>query len=156
MIKIISLRDHLLSIPDEIKIEPENLITYGSEGRLVSAPYGTNQHFEISYQANIIINNYSGESLQLLFWLLSWFHQKQPDHEADAARWDVDILNDKEVDISFALPLTETVKVDNTAEGIVLTSVDDPNMAPVLLAAENWSMFLNDEATPAETWVQGG
>lgn len=156
MNKLISLRDHLLSIQDEIRLEPEDLLTFGDKGTLHSAAYGTNQHFELSYQANIIIKNYSGNALQLLFWVLSWFHQKQPDHKPDDATFDVDLLNEKSVDISFTLPLTETVKVENTVDGLALLSVDDPDIAPVLLASPEWSMYLGDEVDPAAEWVQGG
>lgn len=156
MNKLISLRDHLLSIQDEIRLEPEDLLTFGDKGKLTSDAYGTNQHFELSYQANIIIKNFSGNSLQLLFWILSWFHQKQPDHKPDDAAFDVDLLNDKSVDISFVLPLTETIKVEDTEAGLVLLSVNEPDVAPVLLSSPEWKMFLGNDVDPATEWTQGG
>ena len=155
MNKLYSLRAHLLSIPDELKIEPEDLITFGDTGRLISAAYGTNQHFELGYQANIIIKNFSGNSMQLLFWVLSWYHQKQPNHKPDEASFDVDLLNEKSVDVSFTLPLTETVKVEQTVDGLALLSVDDPDVEPVLLTSDGWAMFLGNEVDPAAEWVQG-
>jgi len=55
MNKLESMRAHLLAIPGELKIDPDDLMTFADQGTVYSASSGTNRHFEMRYKANIII-----------------------------------------------------------------------------------------------------
>lgn len=155
MKKLASLRAHILSIPSEVKIDPDNLTTIGTEGAVLSHSEGTNQHFEYQYNAEIMILNYTGDFLRLTYWVLQWMRQYQPNHEPDALKFQSEIINDNAVDLSFTIPLTETIKAAKTATGIALHSVDDPRLQVVHLPAAQWTMF-DGSGTEIEQWLQDG
>jgi len=154
MHKLTLLRAHILSIPGEIKIEPDDLLTFADNGQILADASGTNDHYEFRYKGNIIITNYSGRADQLSYWLLQWLKTNQPEHSQETIQFEADILNDDSVDLSLTIDLNETVKVESTAEGIVLHHADEPSIEPVLLDATEWTLSANGEEL--ETWVQGG
>lgn len=154
MKKLESLRIHLLSIPTELKIEPEDLLVFADNGKIISSSDGTNQHYDYEYKANIIITNYSGNFDQLTFWVLSWLKDKQPNHEPDPINFEADIINTDSVDLSITLNLAETIKTEQTEDGLVLHHVDDPDTSPVLLPAPDWTLSSNGD--PLADWVQNG
>lgn len=154
MQKLTSLRDHLLSIPDELKIESDDLMIFADNGKIVSSADGTNLHFEYHYNANIIITNFSGNPDMLVIWMLQWLEQYQPNHADEPFNFDADIINTDSVDLSLTAPLTSTVKVESAPEGLKIFHADDPNNNPVLLSAKNWTLNIN--GTEAENWVQNG
>lgn len=157
MHKLQSLRDHLLTAPATLKIEPDLLLTYADKGVVISSPDGTNEHYEFKYNANIIIENFAGQSDQLTYWVLTWLAAKQPNHTEQAFEFQADHLNDKAVDIALTIPLTETIKVSRDINNdIVLHHADDPSLKPVLLPAVEWSLFIQDDPNPIETWLQDG
>ncbi|MCW8965191.1 MAG: phage tail protein [Candidatus Pacearchaeota archaeon] len=155
MKKLQLIRDHLLSGP--IKIEPDNLLTYADKGKVKAHAQGTNSHFEFEYNANIIIENFSGQADQITYWVLLWLNQHQPNHGENAFDFQADILNDKNVDLAITLALTETIKVSTDVNGdIVLHHADDPTLEPVLLPATDWTLYVNDDPDPVATWLQNG
>jgi len=154
MNKLASLRAHLLSIPGELKIEPDDLLTFADSGQIISSASGTNEHYEFNYKGNIIISNYSGAADQLAYWVLQWMKINQPDHLDDPIQFEADILNDDSVDLSLTINLNETVKVETTVDGIVLHHVNEPSIEPVLLDAATWTLAVND--LPVADWIAGG
>jgi len=152
------LRRHILSLPGEIKIDPDDLLTFADDGRIISAAEGTNPHFELAYKANLIIQNLSASPDQLFYWLLLWLAQNLPNHKEDAIKWQADLLNQTSTDLSISIELTEIIKVETTAEGIKLKHCGLPKLEPELLTAKNWSLYLLPESTttPIAQWVQGG
>lgn len=153
MNKLTSLSAHILSNPD-LLILPADLLTFASGMKILSSASGTNEHFEFKYTGNIIITNYSGQLDQLAYWLLLWLKVNQPDHAEEAVNFDADILNDVTGDISLTINLSETIKVEQTVDGILLHHVDEPSIDPVLLTAPQWTLYANNEAV-AE-WMAGG
>lgn len=154
MNKLPSLRSHILALPTELKIEPDDLTVFADDGQIESARDGTNQHFEFKYRANVIITNYSGQFDQLTYWVLQWLATNQPNHQETPMDFEADILNDDSVDLSLTINLTETIKVESTEDGIKLNHVDDPSHLPVLLNAVNWTLLANDD--PVADWVNNG
>jgi len=154
MKKLTSLRDHLLSIPNELKIEADDLMVFADNGKIVSSADGTNRHFEYHYNANIIITNFSSNPDMLIIWLLQWLEANQPNHDDEPLNFDADLINNDSVDLSLTTPLTSTVKVESAAEGLKITHADDPNNNPVLLSSIDWTLSIN--GTEAENWVQNG
>lgn len=155
MKKLQLIREHLLSGP--IKIEPDNLLTYADKGTVKANAQGTNKHYEFAYNANIIIENFSGQADQITYWILEWLNQYQPNHGEDAFEFQADVLNDDNVDLAITLALTETIKVSTNIDGdIVLHHADDPTLEPVLLPAAEWKLYISNEPDPAAEWLQNG
>lgn len=157
MNKLESMRAHLLAIPGELKIDPDDLMTFADQGTVYSASSGTNRHFEMRYKANIIIHNYSGSADRLMFWLLQWMTEHQPDHVPEALEFQADLLNHHSADISITVALTETVRVEQAADGIRLHHCD-PTIPPDDLPANPWTLYVRhrSDETPITTWVDGG
>lgn len=156
MNKLESLRAHLLAIPGELKIDPDDLLTFADQGTVYSAAQGTNPHFELRYKANIIVQNFSGRADRLMFWLLQWLAVNQPDHAPDAVEFQADLLNHKSADLSISVDLTETVRVEQTADGIKLHHCD-PSIPPDTLPANPWTLYVRHRADEQyiTTWVAG-
>lgn len=154
MNKLTSLRAHILSIPGEINIEPDDLLTFADSGLIVADASGTNEHYEFRYKANIIISNYSGPADKLAFWVLQWMKVNQPEHNQEAIQFEADILNEDSVDLSLTIDLNETVKVESTVDGILLHHVDEPSIEPELLTAAEWTLLAN--GAEVANWVDGG
>jgi hypothetical protein len=154
MNKLASLRAHLLSIPGEITIEPDDLLTFADSGQIISSASGTNEHYEFKYKGNIIISNYSGQADKLAYWLLQWMKANQPDHLDDPIQFEADILNDDSVDLSLTIELNETVKIEQTADGILLHHVDEPSIEPIPLDAATWTLAANGDEVA--NWIEGG
>ena len=154
MNKLASLRAHLLGVPGDNNIEPDDLLTFADSGIIKSNANGTNQHFVFEYKANVIIKNYSGKVDQLAYWLLQWMKVNQPDHPEEAVIFEADILNDDSADLSLTIDINETVKAEETEEGLVLNHVDEPSIEPELLDVQEWTLLANGEEVA--NWVDGG
>lgn len=155
MHKLASLRQHLLEFPGKPPIDPGHLLTFADAGQVMSAPEGTNEHWELRYDASIVVTNFSSHADQLFFWVLQWLRAHQPDHAPEALRFEADVLNNKSADVSLTIPLTETVKVSRTDAGIVLHHADEPDLVEPILPAEEWGLYVGD-SDPAAEWVNGG
>lgn len=157
MKKLESLRAHLLSIPGELIVDPEDLSTRADRGTVYSHATGTNRHFELRYRAEVLVMNYSGDPDRLWFWLLQWLAVNQPDHAPEAVSFNADRLNDKSSDVLISFDLTETVKVEESADGIRLQHCAEPSIEPELLPAEQWALHIAPACVddPVATWVNG-
>ncbi|MEW6178235.1 MAG: phage tail protein [Pseudomonadota bacterium] len=158
MKKLESLRIHLLSIPGELIDDPENLSTRAERGTVYSHASGTNRHFELRYRAEVLVMNYSGDPDRLWFWVLQWLAVNQPDHAPEAVSFNADRLNDQSSDVLISFDLTETVKVEETPEGVRLHHCSEPGIEPELLPANPWSLYLDHrgESTKVTEWLQDG
>ena len=152
--KLLSLRNHILSIADEIKIEPDDLATFTDSGVIESQPEGSNLHFQLKYNAIIIITDFADNPLKLFYWILQWMRINQPNHTADAIKFESDQLDDKKTDLQITIALVDDIKITNTDDGIKLYSTNEPDLNPVLLSANNWTMKANDETIAS--WINGG
>ncbi len=152
--KLKSLRRHILSIPNELRIDPDDLITFTENGAIESHAEGTNQHFQLKYKAKIILQDFSDNPLKLFFWLLQWMKVNQPNHKPDAVQFDSDMIDDKKTDLEITIDITEDIKVESSAQGIKLYSADEPDINPELLTAENWTLYANNERVA--DWVNNG
>ena len=152
MKKLDQLREHLLQAP--INIKADKLLSFVDRGKVISYAGGDNQDFRFEYQGNIIITDYSDDADKLAFFIVQWYDQYQPDHKSDGFQFDADIINHKSVDVSITLELTETIAVTETATGIDLVHCDEPNILPVPIPADEWTLYANDDEVAK--WVDGG
>lgn len=153
-----SLREHILSLPGEIRIDPNDLVTYAEKGQVISTAEGTNRHFELRYQAHIIVQNYSAAADRLFYWVLIWLADNQPGHKPEAINWQADLLNHDSSDIAITIDINELIKVETTPEGIRLNPCGLPMVPTELLTAPQWQLHLapNCADHPVAQWVNGG
>ncbi|MFD2179531.1 phage tail protein [Veronia pacifica] len=131
MKKLESLREYLLSSP--LSIEPDDLLTFAEQGQVISYRGEQNNHFELSYLANIIITDFAGRAEEVAYLTLEWMKLNQPTYDQEALEFEVDILSQSAVDLSLRLKLSEVVKVDIKADGIHLKSCVGPDLTEILI-----------------------
>lgn len=114
MIKLQSLRAHLLSAVPELKRNPEQLHTFVNDGKIKFAR-GQNLSHQYTVDAQIIITDYSGSLDTVMIPLLQWLNSYEPDLVADeAVQIEAEILSNTHWDLALTVQLTERVvaKVD--------------------------------------------
>jgi hypothetical protein len=114
MIKLQSLRQHLLAAVPELKRNPEQLHTFVNDGK-VKFSRGTNLSHQYTVDAQIIITDYSGSLDTVMVPLLQWLNTYQPDLiEDEAVQIEAEILSNTHWDLALTVRLTERVvaKVD--------------------------------------------
>ena len=152
MNKLARLRAHLVAAP--VGLEESDLLIYTEGGVITTYPSRENENFRIGYEAHIIITGCAQPTDQLFFLLARWMTANETDHQADAIRFEADIIDHRSADIAITVSLTETVTVEHTEAGILLTHQDDPDLNPILLPADEWEMFGNEEHLV--DWTQRG
>ncbi len=152
MNKLTRLRAHLIAAP--LGLDESDLLIYTEDGVVTTYPSRENENFRLGYQVHIIVTDYTLPMDQLFFFLAQWMASNETGHRPDAIRFEADIIDHRSADISISVDLTETVTVERTADGILLTHEDDPDMNPILLPAPEWEMFGNEE--PLVDWIHQG
>lgn len=155
MNKLALLRQHLIDSP--LQLKESNLDIYATKGGVRSANGEHNQDFELQYTANILLRNYPADPDALVYLILRWLEQYQPNHDENPIQFEADILDRRSADIYLAIPLTETITATAVDGGVELTHQDDPNVATVYIDATSWQLYLRnngDEELVAE-WLQG-
>lgn len=155
MNKLALLRQHLIDSP--LKLMESNLEIYATSGGVRSPNGEHNKDFELQYTAHILIRNYPADPDALVYLVLRWLEQYQPDHTENPIQFEADILDRRSADIYLAIPFTETITVTAVEGGVELTHQDDPNVATVYLDAADWQLYtLNDgEEELVAEWLQG-
>lgn len=143
MNKAQSLREMLLQSPLKLKATQLNLFI--SECQVKSHPAQSNKHFSMKYTASVVITNFTGQADVLTFVLLQWLDTVMPNRTEDAFKMDIDQLDGKKADVAIDIKLEETVKVEQSAAGVALHHVDDPNVEPIRLDAQHWKLFLKQD-----------
>lgn len=154
MYKPLSLRRHLSeSIPD-LKQNPDKLLVFADEGRIVAS--GTNSlSFECCYQLTIIITDYAGDTDTLMVSLLTWVgaHQHDlltnPERRHSGISFEVDFINHETADYSIKLELSERVIVKQTEQGTL--NISHPAEPQVVSDYSNpfWKLY-SDHSLLAE------
>lgn len=146
-----SLRKHLEAAVPELRKNPDRALIFIDDGtmRSTAAP---GLSFEYSYTLNLILTDFASHpdiiAVPLFAWLL--VNQRElmenPTKAKEAVQFEVDILNNKKVDMSIKLPLTERVIVKEL-EGGGLSVVHPPEpQPPEFYSAERWTLYIDDEA----------
>lgn len=146
MNKLQQLREHLLTHIPELKKSPECLLTFADKGKVVSNSLSL--CFEYQYTANVIITDFTGSADKVMVVLLAWYQQHQQDKCFPAnIEFEADILNNKAVDLSIKITLTERVIVAKNASGQIESITHPPE--PILdIETFAWpaDLFINGEA----------
>jgi hypothetical protein len=125
MRKLRSARDHLLNA--KLGIRADRLLTFAEKGRVTSYHGARNRDFALAYDAHLILTDFEGELLNVLFVMLQWLHRECPSAPDDALQFHLDILDTKTADLSLLIPVTDTVTVTEAAAGTWLSPDRDPD-----------------------------
>ena len=120
-----SLRQHLESAIPELRKNPDRMLVFIDNGtlRATSAP---GLSFEYAYTLNLIFTDFA---VPLFAWLLVNQNELMAnlDRAKDSVKFEADILDNKKVDLSFTLPLTERVIVKKQGDGqLLITHPPEP------------------------------
>lgn len=106
MIKLLGLRDHILTISD---IQQDSLSAYASDGHIIGRDEDL---IEYAYKAEITVTEYKGTADEILWPVYAWIRDHEPNLSDDQLQFEVDILDNEGVDILITIPLTERVSRD--------------------------------------------
>lgn len=145
-----SLRQHLHQAIPELAKNPDRLLVFIDNGtmRSTSAP---GLSFEYAYTLNLIFTDFAGHPDSIAVPLFAWLlvHQNELmanlERAKDSVKFEADILDNKKVDLSITLPLTERVIVKPQASGQL--SVTHPPEPPLdgPFAASSWELYDADQ-----------
>ncbi|PAU73274.1 phage tail protein [Vreelandella alkaliphila] len=148
MIKLQSLRQHLLTSVEELRRNPEQLHTYINDGKVKFA-CGQNLSHQYAVDAQIIITDYSGSLDTVMIPLLQWLNHYQPDLVIDeAVTLEAEILNNTHWDLAITVRLTERVvaKVD-CQTGTINAEHRMPEFPVDACPAKHWLLYIKHPHT---------
>lgn len=108
MIKLLGLRDHLLSLAG---VQQDSISVYAADGHVIGRDTDL---IEYAYKAEITITEYNGSADTILWPVHTWLLDHEPNLTDDQFQFEVDLLDNEGVDILITLPLTERVQRDAT------------------------------------------
>lgn len=140
MNKLNSLRTHLLANVPELKYNQERLLIFVDQGR-IRATAAPGLSFEYSFTLNIILTDYTGSPDAVAVPLLAWVLVNQSElmtnleKGKEAIQFEVDVIDENQVDMSLTLPLTERVIVKRLEDGTLqITHPQEPQYTEQLPA----------------------
>lgn len=123
MIKPNALRTALTAAIPLFAANPDMLKMWVDKGRIVAIKGASNRAFEYRYTLNLVIENWQGEECAVFLALNEWLGSQQPDLLAPAQvatgaySFEADIIDDKTIDLSIDVQLSEAVRVVARAGG---------------------------------------
>lgn len=119
MRKLDSLRAAIEAAVPELAREPGNLRIWVDRGA-ASSPMTASHSLGFTYRANLLIVNMVTDIAVLALAIFRWMRVNQPNLMApntDGFAFDVDVLDNKSVDVQIQIDLTENVKVTPNEDG---------------------------------------
>lgn len=127
-----SLRQHLESAIPELRKNPDRMLVFIDNGTL-RATAAPGLSFEYAYTLNLIFTDFAGHPDSIAVPLFAWLLVNQRElmenleRAKDSVKFEADILDNKKVDLSFTLPLTERVIVKKQGDGqLLITHPPEP------------------------------
>ena len=157
MIKLQSLRAHLLASIEELRRNPEQLHTFVNDGNIKFAR-GTNLSHQYAVDAQILITDYSGPLDTVMIPLLQWLNTYQPDLvEDEAIQIEAEILNNTHWDLALTVRLTErVVALVNCETGSINADHRMPAYPADACPAKHWQLNIkhpgDDDYTLEAEW----
>ena len=157
MIKLQSLRQHLLASVPELQRNPEQLHTFVNDGK-IKFSRGTNLSHEYRVDAQIIITDYSGSLDTVMIPLLQWLNSYEPDLVPDeAVQVEAEILNNTHWDLALTVRLTErVVALVNCETGSIDAQHRMPESPADASPATSWQLNIkhpgDDDYTQEAAW----
>jgi len=150
-----SLREHLTAAIPELRKNPDRLLVFIDNGTLRSTA-APGLSFEYSYTLNLIFTDFAGHPDSIAIPLFAWLlvHQRElmenPNKAQDAVQFEADILDNKKVDLSITLPLTERVIVKRQEDGTLQVIHPPEPQVDEAFEAKHWQMTDANGAVMAE------
>ena len=152
MLKPDNLREFLSASNRFLREEPDRLLMFVDEGRIVASGTSSLSH-EYRYTLNLIVTDYPGAEDALLLPLLAWLRVNQPDllenpdRRENAIPFEVDLNNNRTVDISVKLALTERVVVafDQATRRVNVAHLPEPVHPDLPDQGERRPVYLHDK-----------
>lgn len=152
MIKPTALRDHLLAAVPGLARNRDKLSVFVDQGAIrCTMAHGLS--LEYVYEVELLLTNYPGSADAVAIPLLAWLREHQPEllanqnKHAGSIQFQVEILNNDQVDMSIRLPLTERVIVKPASDGSGVLQVSHPEEPQLTeqLPAGPWQLYAGDE-----------
>lgn len=143
MIKLQSLRQHLLASVEELRRNPEQLHTFVNDGKVKFAR-GTNLSHQYTVDAQIIITDYSGSLDTVMVPLLQWLNTYQPDLiTEEAVQLEAEILSNTHWDLALTVQLTERVVANvDCSTGNINAEHRMPAFPADACPAKHWQLYI--------------
>lgn len=130
MKKIDTLRDAIIAATPELAQQPARLRMWVDRGT-VEARQTDSGSFAYPFRLNAVIMELATDVSVIFDAIIRWLRVNQPDRLAPgktAFTFDVDILDNRTVDVLIEVELTQCVQVaPNEGGGYTLTDIDEPN-----------------------------
>ncbi|MGD8174786.1 phage tail protein [Marinimicrobium sp. ARAG 43.8] len=111
MKKLNDLRDYLMQRVPSLKRDPDRLLTFVEDGRIIFHP-GNNYSHQYRLPARIIVTDWAGNVDDIVLPLLEWISVREPGfNPEEILRFESEILDKEKVDLAFTVQLTERVVV---------------------------------------------
>lgn len=111
MKKLADLREYLEKRIPALKRNPDQLLVFIEDGRIVFYPGGNYSH-NYKAAARVIITDWKGTTDDLIIAILEWMSVREPGFNPETAiKFDLEILDKETTDIAFTLEITERVIV---------------------------------------------
>lgn len=148
MLKPKQLRDALTTCVPLLQRNPDSLIMFIDNGRMVST-LASSLSFEYQYQLNLVVTDYDGDLDLLVVPVLAWLRENQPDIMATEEKrrtgftFNADVISDNTMDISMNIQLTERVIVKNEDGALHVNHVGEPPLPEN--NSRPWRLYVKDE-----------
>ena len=127
MIKIKSLYDTVVN-DKGLPVSHDQLEVFAEEGHTVTHRGADNDDFLMRYKARLIISDFAGNPSELVYVVLQWLKEFEPEEEELALDFMVDVLSHDSMDIMLIIPLTEIIKKTMVDGGIKLETYIPPRL----------------------------
>lgn len=128
-----SLRDAITALLPEFARNPDKLAMWVENGR-VRSPGTAQRGFAWEYPLTVVAEDFTRPPETLFFIVVDWLRAQQPDllaSNAEGFAFDVDVIDDRTVDVKITLPLREVVTATADGQGgWQLQVCDEPPLFP--------------------------
>lgn len=125
MEKINDLKKYLISEFPQLQQRPETVVVHEDDGAIFVYVGSENKNFKMDYKGVVTIYDTTITKAQFGFVLAEWIKQHCPGHVAGSLLFSSAIITDSKKDITFSLPLSETIKAKDVEGAIRLARSKD-------------------------------
>jgi len=125
-----SLRTHMLAAVKELQRDPERMLIFVDKGN-IRCTMANGLSYEYVYDLNFILTEFSGEPEAVMLPLLDWLRINQNEllvnleKNRESLKFEAVLLDNRSVDLSITLPITERVIVKRKDDGALDISFPD-------------------------------
>ena len=147
MKKLAHLREHLLTALPELKRGPDRLLTFIEDGE-IEFWRGAGLSHLYKIPARVIVTDYRGAADDIVIPVLEWLQIHEPGLDpTNTLRIEVEILDNKTIDLALTIRLTERVIVkEENGQRTIRHVLPDPELQMNSDAA--WSIEADSASRP--------